>query len=71
MKEQWVADAFFNIEDPDKAAWLLVLNLERAFYNAQFERGILGAEAFATLEKYMAKIAAEAQQTKGARVPRR
>ena len=36
--------------------------MERAFYTAQFEAGVLGAEAFATLETLMATIAATAQQ---------
>ena len=103
-----------EVRDPDKAAWLLVLNLERAFYTAQacriallacppaehalrsrppltprraaplasacalrrppltpralrhrsqFEEGVLGADAFAILETFMANTGASAQQT--------
>jgi hypothetical protein len=50
----------FEIQDPDKAAWLLVLNLERAYYFAQFEEGTLGSDAFAVLESFMANLAASA-----------
>jgi hypothetical protein len=50
-----------KIHDADKAAWLLVLNLERAFYNANFEEGTLGADAYALLEKLMASVAANAR----------
>ena len=50
----------FDIKDPDKAAWLLVLNLERAFYHAQFEDAVLTSDAFAILEGFMANLAAAA-----------
>ena len=53
-----------DIADKDKASWLLVLNLERAFYTAQFEEGVLGAEAYAMLENFMAKCAGDAATTK-------
>lgn len=36
--------------DTGKAAWLEVLNIERACYLQQFEKGTLGSEAFAVLE---------------------
>ena len=54
----------FHIKDPDKAAWLLVLNLERAYYHAQFEDGVLSSDAFAILESFMANLAARAALVK-------
>ena len=49
-----------TILQPDKAAWLLVVNLERAYYHAQFENAVLSSEAFAVLEAFMANLAAQA-----------
>jgi NhaP-type Na+/H+ or K+/H+ antiporter len=53
-----------EILHPDKAAWLLVVNLERAYYHAQFENAVLSSEAFAVLEAFMANLAAHASIAK-------
>ena len=48
------------IADYDRSVWLQVLSLERAFYLAQFEKGLLDSEAFHVLEAFMADVVAEA-----------
>jgi len=48
------------IEQIDRDTWLLVLNLERAYYMAQFEAGRLGDQAQRLLEGTMADICAHA-----------
>ena len=49
-----------EITDRDKATWLLVLNMERAYYLHAFEKGELQSEAFHVLEDTAADICAEA-----------
>ena len=49
-----------EIGDVQKAAWLSVLNIERASYLKQFEDGRLTREGFATLETFMATMNAKA-----------
>eukprot|EP00441_Pelagodinium_beii_P041071 CAMPEP_0197632526 /NCGR_PEP_ID=MMETSP1338-20131121/9231_1 /TAXON_ID=43686 ORGANISM="Pelagodinium beii, Strain RCC1491" /NCGR_SAMPLE_ID=MMETSP1338 /ASSEMBLY_ACC=CAM_ASM_000754 /LENGTH=930 /DNA_ID=CAMNT_0043204089 /DNA_START=71 /DNA_END=2863 /DNA_ORIENTATION=+ len=52
----------FDVEDKEKekAAWLAVLNMERANFLLQFENGILSAEAFHRLENFVADLSAHA-----------
>jgi NhaP-type Na+/H+ or K+/H+ antiporter len=52
--------AMCQVEDVDRATWLLVLNMERAYYIASFEAGTLGSHAFHVLETAMAEICADA-----------
>jgi len=49
-----------TVVDTDKATWLLVLNMERAYYLHHFEAGSLGSRAYHVLETTMADICAEA-----------
>jgi hypothetical protein len=51
-----------EVEDEPKAAWLEVLNIERSSYLLQFERGVLGSEAFNKLETFMSSLNAEASE---------
>ena len=46
-----------------KSAWMLVLNLQRAYYKRNFESGTLGSHAFTVLEDFTADLAAEAADT--------
>ena len=46
--------------DIEKASWMLVLSLERAYYTASFEAGSLSDMPFRTIERTMADICAEA-----------
>mmetsp|Transcript_53912 Transcript_53912/g.159752 ORF Transcript_53912/g.159752 Transcript_53912/m.159752 type:complete len:1155 (-) Transcript_53912:469-3933(-) len=55
----------FTVEDPQRAAWLQVLCIERASYLSQFEAGRLGSEAFMQLESFMATLNAHAAKTPG------
>ena len=47
-----------SYQNEERDAWLLVINLQRAFYMAQFERGQLSSAAFEVLEDFMAKTTA-------------
>ena len=49
-----------EIKNNEKDTWLLVMNMERAYYLRQFEDGRLGSKAFHLLEHAMADICAEA-----------
>ena len=44
----------------ERAAWMMVLNLQRAYYKAKFEGGILSGNAYKVLEDFMADLAAKA-----------
>ena len=48
------------VSDREKATWLLVLSMERAYYLQSFEAGKLGSKAYHVLEHTMADINAEA-----------
>ena len=48
------------VRDVNKATWLLVVNMERAYYLEEFEKGALGSHAFNVLERFMADMCAEA-----------
>jgi len=61
----------YVVEDPQKAAWLQVLNIERAQYVHQFEHGRLGSEAFMKLEAFMATLNAHADTTPGPELSRK
>jgi hypothetical protein len=56
--------AGFDASSPP-AAWLQVLNIERASYLSQFESGKLGSEAFLEMEAFMATLNAKAAHTAG------
>ena len=47
-----------SYQNEERDAWLLVINLQRAFYMAQFEGGQLSSAAFEVLEDFMAKTTA-------------
>ena len=57
------AHATATVADPEKSTWLLVLNMERAYYLHAFEKGELSAEAYYVLEATMADICAAADGT--------
>jgi len=52
-----------GIDDEEKAAWLAVLAIERSNFLLQFETGRLQAEAFQTLETFIADLDADAPNT--------
>ena len=54
------AAATCTVGDIEKASWMLVLSLERAYYTASFEAGSLSDMPFRTIERTMADICAEA-----------
>lgn len=56
------------VRDPQKAAWLMLLNCERAHYLGAFEHGTLGGKAYKVLQQFIEDICAMAKHTDIARL---
>jgi len=54
-----------TLANEERDAWLLSLNLQRAFYKSQFEAGLLASGPFNLLEHFMAEVTGAAAESRG------